>query len=143
MAEPCINAPLCGEPKDHPGQCRLGGEHGLLCRPATSFDLNLIAEVRGECDPPKANALLADGWTLLAASIDTNGFPAFVLGRPVDDDGPPLNRAGFRWLRFGWPRPGEWYDNGIQMEAADGSWRDCEGHRVQVYEVEASGRTAP
>ena len=44
---------------------------------------------------------------------------------------------GFRWVREGQPKIGEWYDDGQTFEPASHNWKQT-GHKVQVYAFDPS-----
>lgn len=46
-----------------------------------SFDLAHAIAVEYHSDADEANALLQEGWVLVAAGIDANGFPLFILAQ--------------------------------------------------------------
>lgn len=45
-----------------------------------TLDLATVSRVWAGDDAGKANEMLVEDWVLLAAGIDANGFPLFVLG---------------------------------------------------------------
>lgn len=50
-----------------------------------SFDLAQAISVEVTAEPDDANLLLQDGWVLVKAGIDANGFPMFILAQPSDE----------------------------------------------------------
>lgn len=60
-------------------------------------------------------------------------------------DSQPVNIAPqheeHEWLRFGYPKVGEWYDDGGTFEAAAHDWDPAVGHPVNVYKAAKIDRT--
>ena len=54
-----------------------------------SFDLAMAMTVEHCSTADAANLLLQDGWVLIFAGIDANGFPLFILADPSTEWSPP------------------------------------------------------